>query len=163
MPNDIQLTYTNATVIHSNKYNQNNGFYVWHLFSQNLLHDVVFKLETTGEEFPVTLKNMNLPLYQNQLVSLIAVDDTVIGFIDSNSRKYYYLTNNLQKALGKAGYLPWIFWGSIALILGIFYFLDPGYTQNLRALFLIPPLVWLYQMMSNHRFEKKIDNMILQR
>ncbi len=163
MPNNIQLTYTNATVIHSNKYNQNYGFYLWHMFFQNLLHDVVFKLETTGEEFPVTLKNMNLPLYQNQLITLIAVDDTVIGFIDSNSRKYYYLTNNLQKALGKADYLRWIVWGSVILIMAVFIFVNVEYTQHMTSLFLIPPLVWIYSLISNYRFEKKIDKMILQR
>ena len=92
---DMTVSYLSAKVVHSNKYNQNSGFYFLHLFFSNLLHDVVFRTDN-GDEYPMTLKNMNLPIYQEQSVTLITIDEIIIGFIDNATNNYYYLTKNLQ-------------------------------------------------------------------
>ena len=68
----MKITYTKATVIHSDKYNSNTGFYVAHFFSTNTMLDIVFKIDSTGDEYPVTIKGLNLLLYKGQSVSLIS-------------------------------------------------------------------------------------------
>jgi hypothetical protein len=60
---DFQLSYLNATITNVNRYNHNSGFVFSIFFFSSLYTDVVFKPERSCEEVPVTLKNLNLPLF----------------------------------------------------------------------------------------------------
>lgn len=156
------VRYLPATVIHSNKYNQNSGFYIFHFFFSRFYHDLVFKLVPSGEKLSTTLSNVNVPLYVDQDVRLIAIDDEVIGYIDGGTNNYYYITNNLKNVLGKGFRISWgvVFAVSLALT-----FLIPNGFLPLNTpliFFLLPMIYWFYLRISNYLFEKKIDQLILQ-
>ena len=130
---DFTISYENATVIHSNKYNQNTGFIIWHFFYSNFFQDVVFKLEHNNQEFPTTLNNLNLPLYPGQKVTLVAINDYVVAYIDKKTNEFYYLTTNLQRDLN---YGIKINWRIIILITLGFYILFSTFFRD----------IWLYSI-----------------
>lgn len=157
---DLVLTYIPAEVIHSNKYNQNSGIYFAHLFFNTLLHDVVFKTRN-NEIYSIKIKNLDVSLYQGQKVTLIVVNNSTIAFIDYTSGRYFYLTNDLKKALGKRRRInsAWL----VGIILFIMILLTAFFNNALtRYLFFIPVAYWLYLKISNYLFERKIDKLIVE-
>ncbi len=157
--NNMTLSYLPAKVIHSNKYNQINMLYSIRFLFANLFHDVVFKTDT-GEEYPMTLKNLNLPIYQGQSVILIIINNSVIGFIDNSTNNYFYLTRNLQERLGKGQKLNWIIFVGIVLLVSAILLVKDFNSKFFIYLFLIPVAYWCYLRISNSFFERKIDKLI---
>ena len=159
--NPFHISYTHATVTHSNKYNQNVGFVISMFFFSNFLQDVAFKLDDSGDEFRTTFKNLNLPLFTGQKVTLIAINDNVIAYIDKSTNAFHYLTNNLQKDLNYGFKIHWIrvIFLSVAIALAASTVLP---TNKFNSL-IIPVLlfgVWVYQRVTNFVLEKKIDHLI---
>jgi len=160
---DFSVAYTNATVTYSTKYNQNTGFYIYHVFFSNLLQDAVFTLDETGEEFPSTYKNLNLLLYPGQKVSLVSIDDKVIAYIDKATGNFYYLTNNLQRDLPYGLPLNWRVIVALA-ILGFFVSSTYDYNDILKAvIFGSLFCLWFYQRIINFILERKIDKLIIRK
>ncbi len=158
---NFSVAYTNATVTYSTKYNQNTGFYIYHVFFSNLLQDAVFTLDETGEEFPSTYKNLNLLLYPGQKVSLVSIDDKVIAYIDKATGNFYYLTNNLQRDLPYGLPLNWRVIVALA-ILGFFVSSTYDYNDIFKAvIFGSLFCLWFYQRIINFILERKIDKLII--
>jgi hypothetical protein len=158
---DFSISYTNATVTHSTKYNQGSGFFIYHVFFSNLLQDAVFTLDESGEEFPSTYKNLNLLLYPGQKVSLVSIEDNVIAYIDKATGNFYYLTNNLQRDLPYG--LP-INWHVILPFAILGFIVSTYYDYNdifkgiiFGSLFIL----WFYQRIMNFILERKIDKLIV--
>ena len=159
---DLAIHYTPARIIHSNKYNQNSGFYLSHFFFSNLLQDLVFELDQTGKKHQITLKNITLPAYQGQEVLLIVVNDLVLGYIDNESNKYYYLTDDLSGALGLGIGWKWFIIGGLAAGAGLFFLLP----EDIRHLFfyfllIVPVLYKMYREVFSRYVEKKLDSIIV--
>lgn len=157
----LAISYEDAIVTHANKYNQNAGIVVSFLFFSNLYQDVVFKLENSGIEYPTTFKNLNLPLYTQQHVSLIAINNTIVAYADKQTSEYYYLTNNLQKALGYGFNFNWYL---VTAIIAIGYFIIATkfeIPQEIGLVVLVVPvLLRVYQLVSNYLLQRKIDKLI---
>lgn len=157
----LNISYTNATVIHSNKYNHNSGLVISIFFLSNFFHDVAFKLDDSDDELATTFKNMNLPLYTGQKVTLIAINDNVIAYLDKANNQFYYLTNNLQRDLN---YGFKINWRTVILLTFVVYLLSLiVLTANYWFSLIIAVLlmtVWVYQRVTNFVLEKKIDKLI---
>jgi len=158
---DFSVSYTNATVTYSTKYNQNSGFFVFHIFFSNLLQDAVFTLDETGEEFPSTYKNLNLLLYPGQKVSLVSIDDKVIAYIDKATGNFYYLTNNLQRDLPYGMNINWRIILPLA-ILGLLVCTPYIYGNIFEAIIFGSVLcLWFYQRIINFILERRIDKLII--
>ena len=80
---NLPLSLHKATVIHANKYS------VAHDGGMNLplwstLHtEVVFRLDQTQEDWRLDVKNLDLPLYTSQPVTIVASEMDVLAYIDS--------------------------------------------------------------------------------
>jgi hypothetical protein len=155
------LTYTNATVIHTNKYSQNTGFVVSSLFFQNVILDVVFRIDATGEEFSTSYANPSAILYPQQKITLISIDGDVIAFFDKPAGKYYYLSNNLSRVLSYNIDINWalLIVGIFVLLLLIEQFAKPEQPFHF-LLILIPIALWIYERIMNGYAEASLDKQI---
>lgn len=157
----LSISYEDAIVTHANKYNQNAGVVVSFFFFSNLNQDVVFKLEDSGIEYPSTFKNLNLPLYTQQRVTLIAINNTIVAYADKQTSEYYYLTNNLQKALGNGFNFNWYI---VTAVTALGYFIIANkfeIPQEIGLVILIVTvLLRAYQLVSNYLLQRKIDKLI---
>ncbi|MBR2648651.1 MAG: hypothetical protein IKD55_07410 [Sediminibacterium sp.] len=157
------LTYTNATVIHTNKYSQNTGWAFSSVFFQNVVLDVVFRIDETGEEVSNSYINPSAILYPQQKIVLVSVDGNVIAYIDHVAGKYYYLDNSLARVLSYSVNINW----ALMIISVFFIFLIMqqffGKENNLNLLiFLIPITLWGYEKTMNGYIESAIDKEIEQ-
>jgi hypothetical protein len=157
---EFTIQYVQARIVHSNKYNQNAGIYLSHLFFSNFLHDIVFEFQKTREKHAFTLTNVQVPVYPGQEVTLIAVNYLVVGYIDDATREYYYLTNNLVRALG---------WGVsriLVLLVPLLLFLVASRflafeNEKLALVFLaLVPLYWVYEAILNYYIGRQIDRAV---
>jgi len=161
--NNFDISYENATVVHSNKYNQNSGIIISNFFFSNLFQDVAFKLDYNNQEFSTTFKNLNLPLYVGQKIQLVAINKNVIAYIDKNKNEFYYLTNNLQRDLNYGIAINWTLCISLTFL---FYFISASipflgdFSHLMPTIFLIPVVLWIYQRLINFLLEKKIDTLL---
>ena len=157
---DIQYFY--AAVIHANKYNENNGIYLFHFFFSTLLQDIAFKMEDDGEEYHCTVKNLNLPIYTGQQIKLISVNTVAVAYIDKRNNEFYYLSKNLQRDLNVGLKINWtsiIVSTFLALLISSFFFqLNVFYSY---FALLIPFSFWIYQFIMNFLVERKIDRLII--
>ncbi len=159
---ELQPEYFDATVTHTNKYNRGAGIYLLHFFFSGMMQDVVFKLDSNGTDYPMTLNNIDLALYPGQRVKLILINNRMVAYIDPNTGNYQYITNNLKKTLDMGIGINWV------LVVIVTFFLSfllsnlygPGTTLSLYPFFL-PAVVWLYQRMYNYLLEKRIDTFII--
>lgn len=159
--NELEPIFLDATVTHTNKYNRGAGIYMLHFFFSGLVQDVVFKLESNGTEYPITLNNVNLALYPGQRVKLILVQNTMIAYIDTNTGNYQYLSNNLKDALGIGISVNWVLVviATLLLTLGLSNIYGAGTGLAMYSL-LLPGLAWLYQRLYNFLLEKRMDTLI---
>jgi hypothetical protein len=155
------LTYTNATVIHTNKYSQNTGFVFSSLLFQNVVLDVVFRVDNTGEEFSTTYVNPSAILYPQQKVILISIDGDVIAFFDKPAGKYYYLSNDLSRVLSYSININWalLLVGIFLVFLLIDQFIKPEQPYH-AFLFFVPVILWVYEKFMNGYVEADLDKQI---
>lgn len=159
--NNFVISYNEATVTHSNKYNQNSGIIISFLFMSNFFHDVVFKLDDYSQEFPTTFKNLNLPLYTGQKVTLVSINDNIIAYIDKTTDTFFYLTDNLQRDLEYGLKINWtvIFVLTFLIYFLMTLFLDPGNKYS-SLILLLPIALRLYQIMTNYILKNKINSLL---
>jgi hypothetical protein len=158
---NLDISFEDAIVVHSNKYNQNSGIIIWNFFFSSFYQDVVFKLVSNNKEFLTTYKNVNLPLFTGQKVKLVAVNGNVIAYIDGSTNVFYYLTNNLQRDLS---YGININWKIIIPLLFLSFLLVLPFMDSIPfvpIIFLIPILLIVYQRVINFLLERKIDHLIV--
>ncbi len=158
---NFDISYNEATVTHSNKYNQNSGITFSFLFISNFFHDVVFKLDDYDQEFPTTFKNLNLPLYTGQKVTLVSINDNVIAYIDKSTDTFYYLTDNLQRDLAYGLKINWtvILVLTFSIYLLMTSLLEPG-DRYTPLILLLPIAFRFYQKVSNYILKNKINSLV---
>jgi hypothetical protein len=156
---NLSVSLYPATVIHANKYTDTYGG-TFNLPVRTTLHnDVVFRSKQTNEDWPVHIRNRDLPIYSNQDVIVIAVEETIIGYIDTQTDVYYYTSTDFYYNfdLGIRPYKIWIT-GAIATIASFFLFRDE------QTIFCILPLIATYffyrihKTIINYRAETAMDN-----
>lgn len=155
------LNYTNATVIHTNKYNQSNGFIFAWFFLSNVVLDVVFRIDETGEEFSTSYINPSAILYPQQKIVLVSVDGNVIAYIDSVASKYYYLDNSLARVLSYSININWAL--LIILTFVVFIMLQQFLGANNEyslLIFFIPVALWIYEKIMSGYIEAAVDKEI---
>lgn len=158
------LTYTNATVIHTNKYSQNTGWFFSSVFFQNVILDIVFRIDETGEEFSNSYINPSAILYPQQKIVLVSVDGNVIAYIDNTAGRYYYLDNSLARVLS---YSININWALLIILTFVFFIIIQQFLgeKNIYGLsiFLIPIGLWVYEKIMSGYIEAAVDKEIEQR
>lgn len=143
----------NATVIHANKYYQTSGGWgSWPVIS-TLYIDVVFRDKASGDDWPITVRNLDLPLYNEQEVSVICVRNIIIGYVDRKANRYYFTTSDFAKTftLGIRRVFMWLtgiagglityllvphelaFWAFLPLLLAVLVFYIQKMVINYRV------------------------------
>lgn len=157
---NLSVSLYPATVIHANKYTDTYGGSFDLPVRTTLHNDVVFRSKQTNEDWPVHIRNRDLPIYSNQDVTVIAVEETIIGYIDSQTDVYYYTSTDFYYFdLGIRPHKIWIT-GAIAAMATFFLF------QDEQKIFCIFPLIAMYffyrihKTLLNYRAEKAMDNFL---
>jgi hypothetical protein len=149
----------NATVIHANKYYRTSGGWGSWPVTSTLYIDVVFRDKASGDDWPVTVRNLDLPLYNEQEVSVICVRDIIIGYIDRKTNRYYFTTSDFAKTF-KLGIQHMIMW-IIGIAGGLVTYLFVG---NELAYWAFLPLViaiivfYIQKMAINYRVGASLDH-----
>jgi hypothetical protein len=118
---DIQIALHPATVIHTDKYSETSGGWGNLPVVSTLYTDVVFRSRTSKEDWHHKITSRDLPVYNDQEVRVISADNIIIGYIDEQTKKYYYTSNNLSNrmGLGMSYYLVWVIGIVGAVIIGL--------------------------------------------
>jgi len=158
---ELPLSLHRARVIHANKFTETRGGALNYPVSSTLFMDVVFRLQETGEDYKAYLRNLDLPLYTEQEVTIVSAGTTVVGVIDNQTQYYYYLTNDLSGALGQG--LPRLWVWAVGILGGAgIYFLNDSRPSLwiLFPLLLILGFYWIQKWILNYRIKKTIDKFL---
>ena len=120
---EIWLSFYDATVIHANKYAQTSGGWGDTAVNSTLYTDVVFRLKETGTDVSLTIVDVDVPIYNHQDVMVISANRNIIGYIDNQTKYYYYTTKDFSR-LFKLGFPFYWIWVGTVLGLAISYMLD---------------------------------------
>lgn len=158
---DIQLTLHKATVIHANKYSvAHDGGINLPLWS-TLHTEVVFRLDQSQEDWRLYVKNLDLPLYTSQPVTIVSSDKNVLAYIDAQTNEYYYTARNFSSSL-KLG-MPF-FWVWLVGIIGgiLIYFIQRPQSTFLMFVPLIA--IWflytIQKQVIHYQIKKEIDKFL---
>ncbi len=98
---EIPLFLHSARVIHANKYSEAYGG-AFNLPVSSTLHtDVVFRLNETREDYKTYIKNLDLPIYNAQEVTIsMPAAKRVPCYIEMHTNNHYYTTKDFSRLLG---------------------------------------------------------------
>ena len=158
---EIPLSLHRARVIHANKFTETRGGALNLPVSSTLFMDVVFRFQETGEDYKSYLRNLDLPIYTEQEVTLVCSGTTAVGVIDNQTNYYYYLTNDLSGLLGLG--LPHLWVWAVGILGGAgIYFLNDSHPSFwiLLPLLAIMVFYWVQKWILNYRIKKTIDKFL---
>lgn len=159
------LELKNASVIHADKYSEARGGWgnlpVW----STLYTDLVMNSSDDGISWQTTIRNRNLPVYQGQNVSVLLLEQQVIGFIDQGTNKYYYTRTDFNSFL-PIGWPLKHFWitGLFFLLIAIVNcFMGKNYNPDFVVIpfFGIAATLLVYHLQKwivNKRFMRAVDH-----
>jgi hypothetical protein len=157
---DLTLSLDTATVIHANKFSRADGAISFFVFS-TLYTDVVFRLNEPNKDLPVYIKNLDLPIYSGEDVTLIRAANIIIGYIDTKSNDYYYISNDLGRKLGLGVPYYWIWLTGIGAGVLIYFLQDQTISiWNFVPFVLAWLLVKLQKVILNYRIKKDVDQIL---
>jgi hypothetical protein len=155
---DIQLSPATILRVNNNIKHEAQTHKLLPAVSKKLQTDIVFQLKDSDKTLPLSVHDMELPLYHEQEVDIISANQFIIGFVDVKSEEYYYLTNDFCKAAGMQFFetLTW-FAGIIASIMvlrmvGSMY--APVYAITILT------LTWAINIITKEVFNRKIESAI---
>lgn len=154
-----QLVLHNATVIHANKYSETSGGWGSLPLRSTLKMEIVFRSKEDGQDWQVKINNEDLPLYTEQEVTVISLENYIIGFIDKQTSKYYYIDNDFASLLelGIALYKVWL----AGILIGITAMMLTPLPYKFIAAFAPFLLCWVIYILKkwriNREFSSKID------
>lgn len=120
--------------------------------------NVVFQLQQSGTTLPLSVKNVQLPLYNEQQVDVIKANECIIGYVDVKSEEYYYTTSDFCKAAG-VHFLELLTWlVSIMATISILTIIKNNYALLFACGLLIS--TWVVNIFIKHLLNKKIENII---
>lgn len=149
----------NATVIHANKYYRTSGGWGGWPVTSTLYTDVVFRDKLSGNDWPISITNLDLPLYTEQEIAVICIKNIIVGYIDRKANRYYYTTSNLGKAF-QAGMPYWAVWAigvPVGILLGMLAGTELAYLGFLPLLIAMA-VYYVQNGMVNHRITRAIDH-----
>jgi hypothetical protein len=155
---EVPLSLHRAKVIHANKYSETNAAWGYRFMFSNLYTDVVFRANEDGTDYKAYIKNLDLPVYTEQDVTILCADNIVLGYIDMQTNYYYYTSKDFQSLLGLGISVLWIWLAGILAGAAIYFFNHKEFT-----LWLYIPLMALYlfcrvqKIVFNYRIKKAID------
>jgi len=157
---NLTLSLDKATVIHANKYSRADGAISFFVIS-TLHTNVVFRLNDTNQDVPVYIQSLDLPIYSGEEVILIRVANIIVGYVDTKSDHYYYVTNNLGRKLGLGIPYYWIWLIGIGGGIIIYFLQDQTFSLwNFVPLASAWLLVKLQKLMFNYRIKKDVDQIL---
>lgn len=156
----FEVDYHPATVIQSDKYEE-RSFISNSAWSFTPKHDIAFRVKNTDQEFFFTTEYSKIRAYIGQEVALITLDKKIIGFLNTKSNDYYYLTNKFARILGFGINWKWILLVEILIGICLFFVKEYSLQKNIAiSLFIIPAIYWILMRIYNLYLEKKIDKVI---
>ncbi len=155
---DIQLSP--ATILKVNNYSKVDG--VHNKLSPSTLKksqtEIVFQLKDSDKTLPLSVHNLQLPLYNEQEVDIISANEFIIGFVDIKKEEYYYLTNDFYKAAGMKFFdmLTWFagIMGTIVILSIVKNMYAPVYAITMLT------LTWTLNIILKEVFNRKIESSI---
>lgn len=104
------VSLESAEVIHADKYTEASGGWGSLPVRSFLYTDVVFRTGTGKEDWHLKISHLDLPVYRGQNVLVICINNSIIGFIDRQTSKYYYTVTDFVPLLrlGMAYYWVWV-------------------------------------------------------
>lgn len=158
----LGITLHPATVIHADKYTDSftwSGRWGRSPYPGQRVTEVVFRSKQDGRDWRITVENINLPIYTSQDVTVIAADDAIVGYIDTQTKEYYYTTGNFAYELdfGVPLYI------SVLLGLGLCalsFFLLPGDDRGYSLIPIAFAILFhiIQRRIWNHRIEKALNS-----
>jgi hypothetical protein len=159
---ELPLSLHKATVIHANKYSEAQGGAFSLPVSSTLYTDIVFRLDGTNEDLKAYVQGSDLPVYTQQEVTVFCTGKKVLGFIDSATNYYYYITRDFSRYL-KYG-LPYIWIWIIGLLGGtaiyVLTYEDNGSPWMMAPLIAAYLFYYVQKLVFNFRIRKAIDNFL---
>jgi len=160
--NDEELEFTlhNATVIHADKYSETTGGWGNAPVRSHLYTDLVFRSSDTNEDWPMTVNERNLPVYNGQKVMVMGLQGRIIGYVDKQSNKYYYTRDEFSSFV-KAGMPVYYIW-IIGIIGGLVAFIFTSEESDIRFLNALLPLgiTWLIYIVQKQMISNRIMQLI---
>ena len=126
--------------------------------TKKLNTDIVFQLKDSDKTLPLSVTDLQLPLYNEQEVDIISANQFIIGFVDVKNEEYYYLTNDFCKAAGMQFFetLTW-FAGIMASI--IILRMTASMYAPVYAITMLT-LTWTLNIIIKEVFNREIENAI---
>jgi hypothetical protein len=160
---EISFSLHKATVIHANKYSTAHdgglNLPIW----SNLHLEIVFRLVQSLEDLRIYVKNLNLPIYTGQEVSIVSVGNNVVAYVDMTTKNYYYTSRNYA---GKLGLGIAFYWALIVGVVGgflVYYFQRDQPTVQIFIPLIVAWLLYTIQKWIYHfRFKKQLDRFLTQ-
>lgn len=120
--------------------------------------EIVFRNKGDGQDWPVKINNQDLPLYTEQEVMVIGLENHIIGFIAKQTRKYYYTDDDFAALLdlGIALYKVWL----AGILIGITAMMLVPVPYKFIAAFLPFFLYWLVYILKKWRINREFRNKI---
>lgn len=149
---EINFTLHAGMVIHVNKYSEARGGWGNLPVHSVLNTEVVVRLAASNDDISLHIEKLDIPVYNNQEVSLLSANGSVIGLVDLKTNKYYYTTGNFYTKLGMRIPAYWVWLIGIASAV-ITYLINPtGYSW-----IIMPFVVWIPVLIAQFRFNRKMQ------
>jgi hypothetical protein len=157
----FKIEYHPATVVQSEKYEERSTFSnnYWAFTPK---HDIAFRVKDTDEDFFFTTEYSRIRAYVGQEVALITLDKKIIGFLNTKSNDYYYLTNRFARILGFGINWKWILLVEILIGMNLFFIEEYAQQYIVITLFAIPVIYWIGMRLYNLYLEREIDRVIVE-
>ena len=155
---DIQLSPATIVKVNSNEKTSEPAHALLPVNFKRSQTDILFQLKDSDKTLPLSVNDLQLPLYNEQEVDIISANQFIIGFVDIKSEEYYYLTNDFCKAAGLR-FLETFTWfagivASIMILRMTKSMYAPVYTITLLT------LTWALNIIMKEVFNRKIESAI---
>jgi hypothetical protein len=155
----IDVALHEATVLQVEKYSVKGMFSINSPMRTFVRHThVLFRLNDTNKTFSLDADDVELPVYKRQKVGIISLNRSVIGFADTDSDKYYYITNDFYNALNLG--IPYLL-VMLTGIAGAIFILSVLKTNYVSAWTLVPfVLGWIIYRAKKIIVNKEIETAV---
>ncbi len=144
--------------MHADKYAAASGGWFNLPVSSTLYTEVVFRLRDVDRDCRLRIKNLDLPLYTSQDVSVISSEGVIIGFIDTKTSAYYYTVTDFAGKLKFGFEWHWFLLTSFLIAVILFFFRQQQLTGHLFLPVLAALAVfYLHKWILNYLIRKSID------
>lgn len=157
---ELEFTLHNATVIHADKYSETSGGWGNAPVRSHLYTDLVFRSSDTNEDWPVTIDGRNLSVYNGQKVMVMGLQGRIIGYVDKQSKKYYYTRDEFSSFV-KARMPVYYIW-IIGIIGAMAVFIFTTEESDVRLLYALIPfgVAWLTAIIQKQVISNRIMQLI---